>query len=101
MPVAISLDLVRKQCNVIADIDDDLLQQYVDAAMAHAEQHCDRKIVDEPDGPEEMALTADVQQAVLLLVGHWVANREAVVIGEVSTSVQLGFERLLWYRKQF
>lgn len=101
MPTTISLDLVRKQCNVIADIDDDLLQQYVTAALAHAEQHCDRKIVEAPAGPEEMALTADVEQAALLLVGHWVANREAVVIGDVPNTVQLGFERLLWYRKQF
>lgn len=101
MPTAIPLGLVRQQCNVIGDIDDTLLQHYVDAATAHVEQHCDRKIVDEPATSDEMALTPDVQQAILLLVGHWVANREAVVIGDVSNTVQFGVERLLWYRKQF
>ncbi len=102
MAVTLDLELVRKQCNVVADVDDALLQQYVAAAMAHIEQHCDRKLVEgDPSGPDQLKLEADVVQAALLLVGHWVANREAVVIGEVSTAVQFGVERLLWYRKAF
>ncbi|KPX09496.1 hypothetical protein ALO75_200090 [Pseudomonas syringae pv. coryli] len=48
-----------------------------------------------------MKLTKDVQQAVLLLVGHWYANREAVVIGTITAEVPLAVERLLWYRKRF
>lgn len=79
-----------------------LIQGYLDAAIAHVEQHCDRRIVDgTPAGPDEMAMTKDVEQAVLLLVAHWYSNREAAVIGAASAQVQLGFERLLWYRKQF
>lgn len=102
MEVSVDLALVREQCNVLADVNDALLQNYVDAALAHVEQHCDRKLVaGTPETSNEMALTKDVQQAVMLLVGHWVANREAVVVGEVSNEVQLGFERLLWYRKHF
>ncbi|MCF3524549.1 head-tail connector protein [Stenotrophomonas maltophilia] len=102
MAATLDLELVRKQCNIVADVDDALLQQYVAAALAHVEQHCDRKLVEgEPAGPDDMKLTADVVQAALLLVGHWVANREAVVVGEVSTEVQFGVERLLWYRKTF
>lgn len=82
--------------------DDQLIQGYIDAATAHVEQHCDRKIVaGEPAGPGEMAVTKDVEQAVLLLVGHWYSNREGAVVGATSTGVQLGVERLLWYRKQF
>ncbi|OBU48525.1 head-tail connector protein [Stenotrophomonas maltophilia] len=102
MAVTLDLDLVRKQCNIVADVDDVLLQQYVAAALAHIEQHCDRKLVEgEPAGPDEMNLAPDVVQAALLLVGHWVANREAVVIGDVSNDVQFGVDRLLWYRKSF
>lgn len=102
MAVSLDLALVREQCNVVADVSDTLLQSYIDAALAHVEQHCDRKLVEgTPSSADEMALTMDVQQAVMLLVGHWVANREAVVVGEVSNDVQLGFERLLWYRKHF
>jgi hypothetical protein len=98
----VDMALVRLQCNVIADVDDVLLQHYVDAALAHAEQHCDRHLVDgDPADDTEMALTPDVLQAALLLVGHWCANKEAVVVGEIPVAVQLGFERLLWYRKTF
>jgi hypothetical protein len=74
-------------------------------ALAHVEQHCDRTLVVPVSGveltPEQMELTPDVWQAVLLLVAHWHANREAVVIGTISSAVPLGFERLLWYRKRF
>lgn len=98
------LNLVRDQLRLDADDveQDALLQNYIDAAKAHVEQHCDRKLVDaDPQGPDEMELTKDVEQAILLLVGHWFANREAVVVGAVSNQVQLGVERLLWYRKRF
>jgi len=96
------LALVKLQLRMDDDVEDALVQHYIEAAKSHIEQHCDRKIVDgEPISPSEMAMTPDVQQALLTLVGHWYANREAVVIGAVSSDVQLSFERILWYRKQF
>ncbi|CAG9172408.1 head-tail connector protein [Cupriavidus respiraculi] len=98
------LALVKKQLRLDPDFtdDDDLIQGYVDAAIAHVEQHCDRVIVDaDPVTPDEMLLTKDVQQAILLLVGHWYTNRESVVIGATSAQVDQGVERLLWYRKKF
>lgn len=79
-----------------------LVEAYVAAAEAWVEQHCNRKLVtNEPAGPEEMALTKDVQQAILLLVGHWYTNREAVVVGAAPASVPMAVESLLWYRKRF
>lgn len=98
------LTLVRAQLRLDGEDtgQDALIQSYIDAAKAHVEQHCDRKIVDgTPEGPGQMALTKDVEQAILLLVGHWFSNREGVVVGGVSAQVQLGVERLLWYRKRF
>jgi hypothetical protein len=41
------------------------------------------------------AAPADVQQAVLLLVGHWFENREAAVVGAINAEVQLGLDWLL------
>lgn len=97
----IDLVLVKQQLRVQHDIEDDLLSSYLQSAIAHVEQHCDRKIVDAPASEAEMGMTPDVIQAILLLVGHWYANREAVVIGSVPSAVQLGVDRLLWYRKRF
>ncbi len=99
------LDKLKLQARIDTDEEDELLKGYVEAALAHVEQHCDRTLVVPEHGvelaPEQMALTPDVWQAVVLLVAHWYANREAVVIGTISSSVPLGFERLLWYRKRF
>ncbi|MDM9594658.1 head-tail connector protein [Pseudomonas guariconensis] len=98
----IDLATVKMHLRVEGDEEDALIGGYVAAAKAHVEQHCDRKLVEtDPVEPEEMGLTSDVEQAVLLLVGHWYANREAVVIGTSASEVPLAVDRLLWYRKRF
>lgn len=98
----LDLATVKMHLRVDGDEEDALIGGYVAAAKAHVEQHCDRKLVEtDPVEPEEMGLTGDVQQAVLLLVGHWYANREAVAVGTIATAMPLAVERLLWYRKRF
>ncbi|ASN71512.1 putative head-tail connector II [uncultured Caudovirales phage] len=98
----IELSRVKLHLRVDHGEEDGLIQGYLDAAQAHVEQHCDRTLVEaNPTGPEQMLLTKDVEQAMLLLVGHWYANREAVVIGTIASDVPLAVERLLWYRKRF
>jgi len=102
--MALDVQSVKTHLRVELDFtgDDALIASYITSAKAHVEQHCDRKLVDgEPEEPEEMAMTPDVEHAVLMLVAHWYSNREAAVVGSTSNQVQLGFERLLWYRKRF
>lgn len=98
------IDLARVKLHLKLDGDEEdlLVAGYVEAAKSHVAMHCDRELVDTvPTGPEQMGFTPDVEQAVLLLVGHWYANREAVVTGVTSTAVSLAVDRLLWYRKRF
>lgn len=96
------LALVKHHLRIDGDEENMLLESYIASAKAHVEMHCDRVLVDgEAADASQMALTKDVEQAILMLVGHWYANREAVVVGSMSASVQLGFDRLLWYRKRF
>lgn len=98
----IDLANVKMHLRVDGDEEDALIGGYVEAAKAHVEQHCDRRLVETvPVEPEEMGLTRDVEQAILLLVGHWYANREAVAVGTIATAMPLAVERLLWYRKRF
>lgn len=98
----IDLTTVKLQLRIKHSLEDALLINYIASAKSHIEMHCDRKIVEgDPANESEMELTPDVEQAILLLVGHWYANREAVVVGAVPAAVQLGVDRLLWYRKQF
>ncbi|GFM73601.1 hypothetical protein PSCICL_45930 [Pseudomonas cichorii] len=97
----LDLATVKVHLRVDGDEEDALIAGYIEAATAHVEQHCDRKLVEtDPVEPEQMGLTGDVKQAVLLLVGHWYANREAVAVGGL-TAVPLAVDRLLWYRKRF
>lgn len=42
------------------------------------------------------SVPAKVKQAILLLVGHWYENREAVTVGSVSRAVEFAVEALLW-----
>lgn len=98
----LDLATVKMHLRVDGDEEDALIGGYIEAAKAHVEQHCDRKLVEtDPVEPEEMGLTSDVEQAILLLVGHWYANREAVAVGTIATAMPLAVESLLWYRKRF
>ena len=98
----IELARIKLHLRLDGDEDDALVLGYVDAAKAHVTMHCDRELVDgAPVEPDQMGLTPDVEQAILLLVGHWYANREAVVTGVSSATVPLAVERLLMYRKRY
>lgn len=41
------------------------------------------------------AVPADLVHAMKLLIGHWFENREAVVVGTISSAVQLGWDALV------
>ncbi|WP_288659535.1 MULTISPECIES: head-tail connector protein [Pseudomonas] len=97
----IDLALVKQHLRVEHSEEDTLIQGYIDAATAFIEKHCDRVLVETPLLPEEMGYTKDVIQAAMLLVGHWYANREAVVVGQAASNVPMAVESLLWYRKRF
>jgi len=93
---------VKQQARVETDEEDELVKDYVAAALFHVEQHCDVELVDgDATEPNQLAITPDIWQAVYLLVAHWYANREAVVVGVSAASMPIGVERLLWYRKRF
>ncbi|MEX2903728.1 head-tail connector protein [Pseudomonas rhodesiae] len=98
------IDLARVKLHLRVDDDeeDSLIGGYIEAAKSHVAMHCDRELVEAaPVGPDQMGITPDVEQAILLLVGHWFANREGVAMGTISTTVPLAVERLLMYRKRY
>lgn len=70
--------------------DDDLIQDNIDAAEAHVAKYLRRDLDTEFPG----GWPADILQAVRLLVGHYYANREAVVVGQAS-ELPLGVKALL------
>lgn len=87
MTQKITLEMVKHQCRIDHDDEDDLLMRYLNAALIHASNYIDG-LLDESNPV--------VQQAVLLLVGHWYDNREAVNNDyQTPQSISFGFEALL------
>lgn len=95
--------LVRSHCRIDDDFtgDDNLLEIYTGAAARYVETWTRRKLYktnDEPgfaDDEDRLLLNDDVRTAMLLLVGHWYANREAVVSGNTPAELPLAVEALL------
>lgn len=82
----IELLTVKTHCRIDDDdtSEDDLLTIYIGAAKRHVETFTRRKLYATNTDPgyendeDRLLLEDDVRTAMLLLVGHWFANREAV-----------------------
>ena len=82
----IELMTVKNHCRIDDDdtSEDDLLTIYIGAAKRHVETFTRRTLYATNTDPgyesdeDRLLLDDDVRTAMLLLVGHWFANREAV-----------------------
>ncbi|WP_444757139.1 head-tail connector protein [Pseudomonas sp. A014] len=87
----VPIETVRKHLRVDDDSEDVLIELYAESALAWALWYCDNpKLVGIEDFP------ASFKAALLLLIGHSYANREAVVTGTIATELPLAVESLLW-----
>ncbi|HAU5716764.1 MULTISPECIES: head-tail connector protein [Serratia] len=93
---------IKLHVRVDHDADDELIKTYLDAAVDYVENYCDGKLVTELTPivevdipPREILFTAGIWQSMLLLVGHWYANRESVNIGNITSEVPFGVDALL------
>nr|WP_113869635.1 head-tail connector protein [Brenneria salicis]NMN90973.1 gp6-like head-tail connector protein [Brenneria salicis ATCC 15712 = DSM 30166]RBP57332.1 gp6-like head-tail connector protein [Brenneria salicis ATCC 15712 = DSM 30166]RLM28535.1 hypothetical protein BHG07_17250 [Brenneria salicis ATCC 15712 = DSM 30166] len=98
----LDIDLVKQHCRVESGNDEDtLLNAYISAAVRYVETYTRRKLYEneEADGYAEdedhLLPTADVQVAMLLLIGHWYENRESVNIGNITSAIPFATESLL------
>ncbi len=85
------IELIRKHLRVDYEDEDELIILYAESALAWALWFCDNpNLLDVEDFP------ASFKAALLLLIGHSYANREAVVVGTITAEVPLAVESLLW-----
>jgi len=85
----LALALVKQHCRIDSDeaAEDALLSTYILAATRYVETWTRRRLYEDVDSTgyitdeDGLLLTADITAAMLLLIGHWYANREAVSVG--------------------
>lgn len=95
----IDLAIVKAHLRVTHDAEDALIQGYTDAALSTFELWTNRKLVGEGDALPEpvgnaMAVTKAIRQGALLLIGHWYASREAVVVGTITAELPMATNAL-------
>lgn len=91
---------IKTHLKVDSDGEDDLIAAYASAAVDYVEHFCDGALVETLTAPaegkeplREVLVTPGIWAAMLLLIGHWYANREAAAQNLAETP--LGVEALL------
>lgn len=82
----IEISTVREHCRIDADdtSEDSILTIYIGAAKRHIEKWTRRNLYETnadagfDTDEDRLLLDDDIRLVILLLVGHWYANREAV-----------------------
>ncbi|MBV7571807.1 head-tail connector protein [Pseudomonas sp. PDM32] len=95
----IDLAIVKAHLRVTHDAEDDLIQGYTEAALNTFELFTNRKLIEEgsalpnPVG-KALLITKSIRQGALLLIGHWYASREAVVVGTITAELPMATNAL-------
>ncbi|WP_313073057.1 head-tail connector protein [Atlantibacter hermannii] len=94
------MTLIKTHLRVDGNTEDALIAAYTAAAVDYVEKFCDGALVesltpasDDEELPREVLFTSGIWAAMLLLIGHWYANREAAA--QNLSEVPLGVEALL------
>lgn len=85
----VTLDDVKYQCRIDHDAEDRLLTLYINSAYRAVEKFTDKtlffdEIPTDSNKDRSILLTDDINQACLMLIAHWYANRETVNSGTVN-----------------
>ncbi|MCQ8300894.1 head-tail connector protein [Klebsiella pneumoniae] len=91
---------IKAHLKVDGDDEDTLIAAYASASVDYVERFCDGALVETltppvegETQPREVIFTSGIWAAMLLLIGHWYANREAAA--QNLSEVPLGVEVLL------
>ncbi|MGP9696219.1 head-tail connector protein [Halomonas sp. AOP27-A1-34] len=100
----LDLEIIKQQCRIEPDDSDEdgLLETYSNAARRYVENYTDRPLFETPEAAQlseavtPLVLDDDITTAMLLLINHWYANREAVIVGSITAPLPMAVESLLW-----
>ncbi len=90
----LELDIIKQHVRLEPDFteDDTLLDTYSTAAQRLVENHTGRTLYATQG---EIPTQDDITTAMLLLIGHWYANRESVVVGTITSELPMAVEALI------
>ncbi|MEM8153167.1 head-tail connector protein [Morganella morganii] len=74
-----TIEELKRQCYIDGDHDNDLLLQFLSAAISEVERVTNRKLTPEKpdkDDPDTLFLSADIVLRLKQMVGFWYENRE-------------------------
>lgn len=92
-----TIDEIKQHCRIDFDDEDTLLAIYLSASISKAENFINRVLkerLDDIENETDLLVTQDIKLALLLIIGHWYANREDTSVGEFK-SIPMGFKALL------
>lgn len=95
----IDLATVKAHLRVEHADEDQLIQSYIEASLSAFEAWTNRTLVasaaelPDPAG-NALVISKAIQQGALLLIGHWYANRESVVVGAITAEVPMATKSL-------
>ena len=95
----VTLEEAKAQCRVDHEMEDELLKSYITAAREWVEGFLNMQLVPNEENPDPIEVKPTWKQAILLLVGHWYANRESVSSPRLS-EIPFGVKDLLWLNRQ-
>ncbi|WP_426773930.1 head-tail connector protein [Proteus faecis] len=80
-----TIEELKHQCNIDGDYDNNLLEQYLSAAIAEVKRLTNRNLYSDnvPDNdPMGLLLTDDINLRLRQMVGFWYENREGQSLPE-------------------
>ncbi|WP_016854785.1 head-tail connector protein [Halomonas smyrnensis] len=99
----LELDIIKQHVRLESDDveEDTLLDTYATAARRMVEHQTGRNLFatkeEIPTDADDSALVLDddLTTAMLLLIGHWYENREAVALGTIATELPMAVQALI------
>lgn len=99
----LAVEQVKIHCRIDSDLteEDDWIAARIKAAARYVENYTRRTLYESANDPlyladpDALLYGEDIETAMLMLIAHWYANREAVVTNGNSTTVDLAVEAFL------
>jgi hypothetical protein len=97
--MALTVDVLKAHLNITGNDDNAVLTRLLAAATKHVERILGYALNDEEKLPG--GAPADLEQAVLMVAGHWYENREAVLVGVAAQEIPFGAAQIIGEYREY